>query len=649
MRALSLLLTLAGCSDYDLTANKDGNGLDGDTAGPGVDTSTGETTPTETDDDPRSCSDRSYPGGPVTQTDVCFSEGPTVGTFTPVVEWSKTSFSTVPGSTDVMMMPTVGSLTDDDGDGDADENDVPDIVFITYQSSNWTYGDVRVVSGDGGSEILTIPNSNGRVPISGQGGVALGDIDNDGWTDIVVALTNGVAAYDRNGTQMWQVTSIGNDIYGTADMPSIADMDGDGRPEVLIGRAILDYRGNIVGRGSKGKGGVDGANVGTASVAADLDGDGQMELVTGNATYNRDGTVKSQNSESDGYPAIGNFDGDADGEVVVTSQGRVRLQDANMRVICSAAVPGASSSYYGGPPTIADFDGDGEAEFALASGARYSVFERDCSVTWQTVTQDASSGNTGSSVFDFEGDGVAEAVYADETKLWVFSGPDGATKLSSTEHSNATWLEYAPVVDADGDGQAEIIVPNTVYTTSHTGINVFGDADSSWMPGRKIWNQHAYSITNVDADGGIPAVAARNWDSYNNFRSGDLVPGEGYAGPDLINTVEGVCIDECSEDRLLVWVSAANAGFVDVDTDVELKLMGEMDDGSSRILGTYTITDTLVAGMSQDAVQFVVEPVPGGLAHVYAKIDDGNNSGLSVVEECLEDNNEDRWNENLCP
>ena len=614
-----------------------------------MDTSTSATTPTETDSDPQSCSDRSYPGGSIAQTEACFSEGPTVGTFTPVVEWRKETFSTVSTSTDVMMMPAVGSLTDDDGDGDADENDVPDIVFISYASANWTYGDVRVVSGDGGAEILTIPNSNGRVPISGQGGIALGDIDNDGWTDIVVALTTGVAAYDRNGTQMWQVTSLGRDIYGTADMPSIADMDGDGQPEVMIGRVILDARGNIVGRGTKGMGGVESANVGTASVAADLDGDGVMELVTGNATYNRDGSIKSQNSETDGYPAIGNFDGDADGEVVVTSQGRVRLQDADMRVICSAAVPGASSSYYGGPPTIADFDGDGEAEFALASGARYSVFERDCSVSWQTVTQDASSGNTGSSVFDFEGDGIAEAVYADETKLWVFSGPDGATKLSSTEHSNATWLEYAPVVDADGDGQAEIIVPNTVYSTAHTGIYVFGDADNSWMPGRKIWNQHAYSITNVDADGGIPRSPARNWDTYNNFRSGDLVPGEGYAGPDLINTIEGVCIDECGADRLMVWVAPANAGFVDVETDVELKLMGEMEDGSTRILGAYTVTDTLTAGTSQDAVQFVVEPVPDGLARIYAKIDDGNNSGLSVVEECLEDNNEDRWNENLCP
>jgi len=647
-RALPLVL-LVGCSDYELNPKADDAGKRGDSATDTIETDTSTDTDTTTDTDPDSCEARSFPAGPLAQSEECFTEGPTVGTFTPVVEWRKDSFSTVPTSTDVMMMPAVGSLTDDDGDGDADEDDVPDIVFITYNSSNWTYGDVRVVSGDGGAEILTITNNNGRVPISGQGGVALGDVDGDGWTDIVVALTSGVAVYDRTGAQMWQVTSLGSYIYGIADMPSIADMDADGRPEVIIGSAILDYRGNIVGRGTRGKGGVDGANVGTASVAVDIDGDGQMELVTGNALYNRDGSIKASNSSTDGYPAVGNFDADADGEIVVMSQGRVRLQDANMRVLCEASVPGASSSYYGGPPTVADFDGDGQAEFALASGARYSVFESDCSVNWQTVTQDASSGNTGSAVFDFEGDGIAEAVYADETRLWVFSGPDGSTKLSSTEHSNATWLEYSSIADADGDGQAEIIVPNTVYTASHKGIHVFGDADGSWMPGRKIWNQHAYHITNVNPDGSIPRVAARNWETYNNFRSGDLVPGEGYSGPDLVVDVAEVCLDECADGRLYVWVQPGNAGFADVEDDVELKLMGEMDDGSTRILEAYTITDTMAAAMELEAVQFVIDPVPDGLARVFAKIDDGNNSGRSVVDECIEDNNEAWWNENLCP
>jgi hypothetical protein len=647
MYRLPLLLLLAACSDYDLNPKQDDEGLNGDTGLPTVDTGTDTTITGETDSDPTTCTDRSYPAGTLARNDACFEEGPTVGTFTPVVEWTRQTFATDPGSTQVMMMPAVGSLTDDDGDGDADEDDVPDIVFITYGSSVTT-GDIRVVSGDGGAEILTIAGSRGG-SVQGQGGVALGDIDNDGWTDIVAALTTGVGAWDHNGNLLWQNTALTGNIVGTCDNPAISDMDGDGNPEIVIGRAIISNTGVLLGRGTSGMAGVDGANVGTVAVAVDIDGDGLQEVVTGNALYNRDGTLKARNSERDGYVAVGNFDSDANGEIVVSSQGRVRLQDDDMRVLCSAAIPGAGSSYYGGPPTVADFDGDGEAEFALASGSRYSVFERDCTVKWQAITQDASSGNTGSAVFDFEGDGIAEAVYGDETRLWVFAGPDGSVKLSSTEHSNATWLEYPTIADVDGDGQAEIVVANTQYTQNFSGISVFGDADNSWMRGRKIWNQHAYHITNVDDDGGIPRVAARNWDTYNNFRSGDLAPGGGYSGPDLVTTVEGVCTDECAEDRLLVWVSVGNAGYEDVDVDVELKLVGEMDDGTTRILGSpYTVTDTIAAGTTLAAVQFTIDPVPTGLLDIHAAIDDGNDSARSVVGECAEDNNEDRWNESLC-
>jgi hypothetical protein len=423
-------------------------------------------------------------------------------------------------------------------------------------------------------------------------------------------------------------------------------MDGDGNPEIIVGKAILDNHGRIVGRGAHGMGGVDGNNVGTTSFAVDIDGDGQQEVVTGNALYQRDGTSIWYNGQSDGYVAVGNFDADPKGEIVVSSGGRIRLEDDNGSVICSSPIPGAGSAYYGGPPTVADFDGDGEPEFAAAAGSRYTVFETDCSIKWQATTQDASSGNTGSSVFDFEGDGVAEAVYADETKLWVFAGPDGSVKLESSEHTNATWLEYPAIADVDGDGQAEIVVANT---SGYYGVTVFGDADSSWRSGRRIWNQHAYHITNVDDDGGIPRHADQNWLTYNNFRSGDITAGSaGYSGPDLIVNVEDVCTDECDRDKLKVWVVVGNEGYEDVDDDVSLTLYGEMDDGSERMLTETTVTDTIPAGMTLPSFEMDVDPVPAGLHDVTARIDHGNNSGHSAVDECVEDNNEDPWEENLC-
>ena len=71
-----------------------------------------------------------------------------------------------------------------------------------------------------------------------------------------------------------------------------------------------------------------------------------------------------------------------------------------------------------GPPTVADFDGDGRPDFAAAGADAYRVFSTKCvpkkagcaaeGVLWEKVTQDKSSGVTGSSVFDFNGDRRAE-------------------------------------------------------------------------------------------------------------------------------------------------------------------------------------------------------------------------------------------------
>jgi len=642
MRALALLTLCLGCTEYELNAEKEPDRPgrpDTDTP----DEDTGEipedTNVVEVD----ACVSLIFDEHEVAKVDACEESASPVGSFTPVVEWEKSSWSVAPGSMEVMMMPAVGSFSDDDGDGDADEDDIPDVVVVTYSSEDV----VRIVSGDGsGAELLNLRFSG----VQGQGGVAIGDINLDGWQDIVFPTNSRtVVAVDRTGAILWSSPYLGSAMYGTSDNPAIADLDGDGAPEVICGAAILSNTGAVLGIGTAGIGGVAGSNVGTTSFAYDIDGDGDQEVVVGNALYNKNGSSIWANGRVDGYPAAGNFDSDLAAEIVVSSQGRIRLQDDNGTLICEAGIPGAGSAYYGGPPTIADFDGDGEAEFAAAAGSRYSVFEKDCSVKWQHNTTDASSGNTGSAVFDFEGDGVAEAVYADENRLWVFAGPDGATKLESTHHSNATWLEYPAIADVDGDNQAEIIVANTRYTATYTGFTVFGDADSSWRPGRKIWNQHAYSITNVNDDGSIPATPVRNLTVYNNFRSGALDVGTDIpARADLTVTIEDVCVDDCGNDRLLTWVSVANQGYVDVEDDVVIELYGTNSAGVESLLQTLSVTATLQAGQALQAFEFEVQPGAADLASLRATIDGGNAGTGALVDECDETNNESVWAEAVC-
>lgn len=590
------------------------------------------------------CASQAFPAAAIPQLEECFTESPTAGTFTPVVTWDRQTFTIESSSTNCMMQPIVCSLNDDDGDGRVDEDDIADVVIITYSGGGSQPTVLRALSGVDGTELWGTTGS-GRIQITG--GAACGDIDNDGYQEVVAAASSGVEVFDNEGNATWSSTACVGHMDETSDAPAIADLDADGDPEVIIGNCIIDNDGDVVGSGSSGWG--SSSNVGSAGVNADINQDGYLEVVAGNALYDYEGNTIWTNGVSDGYPAVGNFDSDDYGEIAVTGDGQMRVLDDDGTVLCSAMIPMASGSY-GGPPTIADFDGDLEAEIGVAANSTYTVFETDCSELWQvTGTTDPSSGNTGSSVFDFEGDGIADVVYADERWVWVFDGRDGAIKMQDEYHSNNTWLEYPSVADIDGDGSADIAVCNTPGSWgSKGGVTVFGDADASWRPGRRIWNQHAYSITNVNDDGSIPRSPETNWLSYNNFRSGDLTPGKGYSGPDLHVIIPDICSVECAADRVTVWLQIENQGFNDIEDQVLIDLWGETALGL-EFLATYAWTGPFPAGQRTASVELELVGVPTPLSNVVAYIDGGAESSAGTVDECHEDNNVTWWGAYVCP
>ncbi len=583
-----------------------------------------------------SCEEEIRPAGPVPKLDECYDEGVVPGTFSPEILWTRQEFATLGGSKSCMMQPIVCSLTDDDGDGDRDAMDTPDVVLLTYSP-----GVLRALSGDDGRELWATSGS-GTLQITG--GAACGDLDNDGVVELVAASAGGVEVFDADGNALWRSTACLGHMDGTSDAPGLADLNHDGNAEVIIGNCILDASGNLVGAGNHGWG--SSTNVGSAGFAVDIDQDGELEVVAGNALYAIDGTAIWYNGRADGYPAVGNFDGDTLGEIVVAGNAGLRIQDDDGTVLCEVNIPSATGSY-GGPPTVADFDGDGEAEIGVAANSTYTVFESDCSVKWQvTGTTDPSSGNTASSVFDFEGDGVADVVYADEHWLWVFDGRDGSVKMQDPNHTNNTWLEYPSIADINADGSADIAVCNTPGSWGTlTGVSVFQDADQSWRSGRRIWNQHAYSITNVEDDGRIPVFQDTNWLSYNNFRSGDLTAGVPYAGPDLFVEVEDVCSDACAAGEVTVWYAVGNQGYTDVTTDVRIEVWGSTATGP-ELLGATTWTDTVAEGTRSASTPIALYGVPSPVTDLWIVIDGGASGG--VVPECHEDNNVDGWGAYVC-
>src|SRR5262249_24362930 len=72
---------------------------------------------------------------------------------------------------------------------------------------------------------------------------------------------------------------------------------------------------------------------------------------------------------------------------------------------------------------------------------------------------------------------------------------------------------------------------------------VLHDALDRWVASRPLWNQHAYSITNVNDDGTIPKTSQwkPNWkdDRLNNFRVNVQGSLQGRAAPDLTAAGDG--------------------------------------------------------------------------------------------------------------
>jgi len=590
-----LLLSLA-CSDYQLNRQEDVPG--------GLESGIDDV-----------CDNFAAEAGEVSMLEECIIE-PTVGGWTPQMEWENSA----PG--DTYTTPVIGHL-----DGDANpEVVVANTAGVLYALDGVT-GQIEWSGGSFGSEPMT---------------AAIGDLDGDGRAEVVGSGSYGTTAFYGNGTVMWQTSAVPSGNTPQCGAVGIHDLDGDGLAEVVVGNLILrgtDGSTRAVGTAGSGAGHPWAAPMG---VAADINLDGTLEVVVGNALYDADGTTLWNNGQSDGFVAVGNFDDDDYGEIVVTREGTLRLQDDTGSVIWTRA--GLTGSTIG-PPTVADFDADGEPEIGVAGNGVYMMVDTDGTTMWANSTQDYSSGFTGSAVFDFEGDGIAEVVYADENSVWVYNGLNGEVKLEETRHSSATCSEYPAVADVDADGHAEIIYTSSSYTGSETGVRVIGDANDSWQSSREVWNQHGYSVTNVEEDGSIPASVEPNWLRYNTFRSGDVLAGLQGELPDLTGTID-VCEAHCDVGEVVVWVQVMNQGVADVVDAFPVGVYAVTTDGHV-LLEEQVVTEGVRAGRSNDAIEFRVDITGLEVYALVAKIDGGDDS-LGLISDCDEWNDAAVWGDRVC-
>ncbi|MGE0789882.1 MAG: hypothetical protein AB7S26_29685 [Sandaracinaceae bacterium] len=615
-----------------------------------------------------------------------------IGAITPEVQCRWTAPPVGDGAPDHVHVMATPVVVDFDFDRDP-ATLLPSIAFATFPTTG-SYGQpgvLRVI--DGASCFTQFSMTDPADAVMSPAPVAVGDLDGDGYPEIVAAgHLGGVKAfrYDAGTGQLARIWTSGvcdgsggrtDDLTGGANQwngPSIHDLDDDGIAEITYGGVVYDRDGCVLTQ----RLGFLAYNVGLIDVIADVDGDGRMELPTGDALYEFDPATHDWVAEASftgtgmrgqvavaelGDHVLASLGRDAP-EIVIIAASTARVETIEGAVVFGpVGIPGGG---VGGAPTVADFDGDGRREFATAGGLQYVVYDLDClpggpaggcasgrtdGILWTQPSQDGSSNVTGSSVFDFDADGAAEAVYADECFLRIYSGADG-TVLFSAARSSGTTYENPVIVDVDGDFHSEIVSavndyagtlgcpatdplrPASAFAQSR-GIVVLRDTMDRWAASRPVWNQHAYAVTHVGDHGETPRTSAvmANWadPSLNNFRQNVQGSLDALGLADLTAASQQGPIDLVCDAARTATLPAqiCNRGTLPLAAGTEIAFRVDAPDGAELCRAPVPVA--LTVGMCTEVTCTGTFPGMGDEVHdLYVVVDP---QGLE--EECWEGNN----------
>jgi len=637
-RLSMLALWLSACTEYELEGTKDGEEpAPPDTSTEPVDTAdSSEGPPVDTADS------AGLPDCDVAVASACEVEiqsectaGSWAGTVTDpwdvVVEWNYSGLSSDSSVHNAITAPLVGNLTDDDGDGDVDQDDTPDVVTVVCESSRFIVGTLVALDGATGVELWT------RSDFNASAGGVLADIDNDGVTDVVAFDTsNHVVALDADGNELWRSS---DSTKASEPQATVADLDGDGTPEIIADDLVLAgptgtllYK-LVLESGIRYR----------MPAVGDIDLDGVQEIILGDGVFNGSTGTREWSASLTGgrghWAAILDFDGDPEGEVAMVAAGSLHIYDPDGTLLVSSSV----GSTRPGPPCVADFDGDGTVEIAWASTGEFNLCELDGTVVWSQIVDD-SSGLAACSGYDFDADGAYEILYADQEQVYIFDGATGTVRFSTGDHSSGTLWEFPVVADVDNDGSAEIIYTSNDYgITGGRGVTVLGHGGSGWPRSGPTWHVHDFAVTNIDPDGHVPAVPDPPWQVHNVYRARPAVD-----GPDLPNLsvhMPDMCVASCEQGPIKLSFQVFNQGAADVGAGVPWALY-MVDGGVATAVRTGTL-DALAAGTGLEG--FVVELTPeelGDGGFIMAMDDDG--TGQAVLDECDEGDNRFVYEDSVC-
>jgi len=283
-------------------------------------------------------------------------------------------------------------------------------------------------------------------------------------TGVVVTSGTSIILLNGDGSVAWQCDQQEN----LATPATVADIDGDGKPEILAARAGGKVLCLTEGCRWKWIHDFDTPAGGFKSLAvADLMPEPGLEVLSGFD----DGWVNCLSARgkllwrffgdqfrAGGAFAVADVDGDGAPEIVYgTDNGHVYCLDGWGRVewrYFELAPYGRSG------PNVADLDGDGSVEVLIT---RSNVGNATCLMAldgatgaFKWRTDDVMQGYVSNATVDFEGDGTFEVLHADKGNHLYCENADGSRRW--TAQLSGRGIFWAPcVADVDGDGHLEIV------------------------------------------------------------------------------------------------------------------------------------------------------------------------------------------------
>jgi len=434
-------------------------------------------------------------------------------------------------------------------------------------------------------------------------GVAAGDLDGDGKPDIVISnyYTQTLSFYHNASSPgnivMDSVLSVpsGNYVLGA----SIADLNGDGKPEVIVacqGSNLISVYTN-----SSTLGHIAFSNETSIMalaggspfkvVVADLDGDGKPDLAAANSyagtvsvylNTTPTGGIISFAGDADfatgNFPegvAIGDIDGDGKPDLVVANN-----TDNTLSLLRNTSTVGnlsfapqltVSSGYAAYDLVIADLDGDGKPDIAVDDQYNNTISIHRNTSTPGTIAispnVDYNTGNIPYSITtaDFDGDGKPDLATCNDAD-------NTFTVLRNKASNEPAITSFTPALGTTGT-----VV--TIVGVNLTGVSSVNFGDSAATSFTYISPDTVTAIVGGGASGPVTLIASAGGTSLAGFI---------YGSTPLIT---GFTPDSAAQGSL---VTISGKGFTGTDTI----LFGGTPAQSFTVLNDSTITATVGVGSS---------------------------------------------------